>query len=86
MQKVPQKQYTIRNIPVRLDRILRKRAKDSGKSFNQVALEALMLGAGEKNRPERDFSEIIGSMTDDEAQLIEKEVQLQHKIDMGLWK
>lgn len=33
------KQYTIRNIPYHLDQRLRKRARLSGKSLNQIVLE-----------------------------------------------
>ncbi len=32
-------QYTIRNVPLRLDRVLRKRAKLTGKSLNQLVIE-----------------------------------------------
>ncbi len=39
-------QYTIRSIPEDLDRVLRQRAKRSGKSLNQVALEVMNTGAG----------------------------------------
>lgn len=35
------KQYTIRNVPPTLDRVLRKRAKLTGKSLNQVVLNDL---------------------------------------------
>lgn len=35
------KQYTIRNIPEPVDRYLRKLAKISGKSLNQVVIEEL---------------------------------------------
>lgn len=80
------RQYTIRNIPERVDRILRKRARDAGKSFNQIALEALMSGAGESLRPKRDFSEVIGSLSEKEAQQIEEEVSRQRQIDPRLWK
>lgn len=80
------KQYTIRNIPDRVDRILRKRARDARKSFNQVALEALVSGAGESLRPKRNFSEVIGSLSEKEALQIEDEVRLQHQIDPELWK
>ena len=80
------KQYTIRNIPPRLDQVLRRRAKESGKSFNQVALEALSTGAGEGLKPKRDFSEVIGSLTKKEAEEIEAEIKLQHRIDPDLWK
>jgi hypothetical protein len=80
------RQYTIRNVPDRVDRALRRRAKETRKSFNQVALEALANGAGESLKPKRDFSEIIGSLSEKEASQIEEEIGLQHQIDPGLWK
>lgn len=39
-------QYTIRSIPAKVDQALRKRAKKTGKSLNEVALEALAKGTG----------------------------------------
>jgi len=79
------RQYTIRNIPERIDRVLKRRAKETGKSFNQVALEALASGAGEGLKPKRDFSEVVGSLTEKEASRIEAEIRLQRQIDSGLW-
>lgn len=79
-------QYTLRNIPPDVDKALRRRAKISGRSFNQVALEALATGAGQEIRPKRDFSEVIGSLSEREASLIEEEIRLQHQIDPRLWK
>jgi plasmid stability protein len=80
------KQYTIRNIPDRVDRVLRQRARELGKSFNQVALEALVSGAGEALRPKRDFSEIVGSLSEKEATKIDEEIRLQRQIDEKMWK
>jgi hypothetical protein len=40
------KQYTIRNVPQPVDRYLRKRAKISGKSLNQVIIDELSEKAG----------------------------------------
>ena len=80
------KQYTIRSIPDQVDRALRRRAKESGKSFNQVALEALASGAGESLKPKRDFSEVIGSISEKEAAKIEEEIRLQRQVDPRLWK
>ncbi len=40
------KQYTVRNVPQPVDRYLRKRAKISGKSLNQVIIEELSDKAG----------------------------------------
>lgn len=36
-------QYTIRNIPPAVDRVIRKRSEQSGKSFNQTVVELLSL-------------------------------------------
>ena len=64
----------------------RKKDKDEGKSFNEVALEALVSGTGESIRPKRDFSEVVGSLSKAEAEKIEEEIRLQHQIDVELWK
>ncbi len=37
-------QYTIRNIPPVVDKAIRKRAQQTGKSFNQTAVEVLTQG------------------------------------------
>ncbi len=39
-------QYTIRNIPPRVDKVLRSRAKKQGKSFNATLVESLQKAAG----------------------------------------
>lgn len=80
------RQYTIRNVPPEVDRVLRRRAKDSTKSFNQVALEALLAGTGQSLAPKRDLRDVIGSLTKAEAAHIEEEVRLQHQIDPALWR
>lgn len=80
------KQYTIRNVPDSIDQCLQRRSKAAGKSFNQIALEALAIGANLSLKPKRDFSEIIGSLSSKEAECLENEIQLQHQIDPSLWK
>jgi len=86
MKKKAQKQYTIRNVPPHVDQVLRRKAKESGKSFNQTALEAIVLGSGAKVRPERDFGGIIGSMSEKEARELDKEVRHQRQINPKSWK
>src|SRR5262249_24607757 len=61
-------QYTIRNVPDWVDRSLRRRAKETGESFNQVALDALAAGIGERSRPKRDLAEVVGSLSRQEAE------------------
>ncbi len=80
------RQYTIRSIPDQVDRILKKRARDSRKSFNQVVLEALAAGTGETLKPKRDLSEVIGSLSKKEAETIDDEVARQRSIDPELWR
>lgn len=84
--KSPARQYTIRNVPPAVDRVLRRRAKDGAKSFNQVALEALVIGTGQSPVPRRDLSEVIGSLTKKEAAHLDEEIRLQRQIDPELWR
>src|SRR5471030_441227 len=39
-------QYTIRSIPPKVDTALRRRAQQTGRSLNEVVVEALAKGAG----------------------------------------
>lgn len=86
MKKNATRQYTIRNIPDQIDSALRRRAKLTGKSFNQVAVEALAAGAGESNLAKRDLTFLIGSMGDQEAERMESEIGTQRRVDAELWK
>lgn len=86
MKKNTKKQYTIRSIPDNVDQSLKRRSKESGKSFNQVALEALIVGSGQTLRPKRNFAGVIGSLSVKEAEKLEEEIRLQHQIDRDLWK
>lgn len=44
-------QYTIRNIPDSVDRILREQARKKGKSFNQTVVGALKQATGTSSKP-----------------------------------
>ncbi len=79
------RQYTIRNVPAEVDQVLKLRAKETGKSFNQTALEALIAGAGTVVS-RRDLSFITGSLSKDEAKRLDTEIAAQRKIDRKLWK
>ena len=63
-------QYTLRSIPPKLDKELRKRAKNSGKSLNEVSLEALAKGVGlvDDGRKFTDLDWFIGSKPKDDKQ------------------
>ena len=57
--------YVIRGIPASLDAALRERARASGKSLNEVAIEALMVGTGLTSVPRkrRDLSDLVALAT-----------------------
>ena len=82
-------QYTLRNIPKQVDQALRKRAKQQGRSLNEVALEALSLGAGitpDGSEPVkyRDLSDIAGSWVADPE--FDKIMAEQDQVDPRDWE
>ncbi|HTW48486.1 MAG TPA: hypothetical protein VMD92_11075 [Acidobacteriaceae bacterium] len=79
-------QYTIRNIPDPLDAALRRSAREKGKSLNEVALEALVRGAGLGDRRirQRDLGDIAGSWRNDRA--FDQARAAQDTIDEELWR
>ena len=82
-------QYTIRNISKQVDQALRRRAKQQARSLNDVALEALSLGAGITPNGKapvkyRDLSDIAGSYVSDPG--FERAVKEQDQIHPDDWK
>lgn len=79
-------QYTIRDIPPRLDKALRDRARTEGKSINQIAIEAFANLLGFRGEPQRrrDLSDIAGTWVEDEA--CAKALEEQDRIDPELWR
>ena len=62
-------QYTIRGIPSAVDAALRLRARASGKSLNEAAVDALTAAAGMagKRRKRRDLADVAGTWKTDKA-------------------
>ena len=79
-------QYTIRNVPARVDEALRRRARQENKSLNEVALEALLRATGLTGEPvrHRDLTDLAGTWADDPE--CEAALRAQDRIDDGLWK
>jgi plasmid stability protein len=79
-------QYTIRNIPDYLDATLRDFARREGKSLNQVAVAALVRGAGlaERELVKRDLTDIAGTWQEDPA--FDSAIAEQQKIDEAMWR
>ena len=79
-------QYTLSGIPPVLDEAIRERAKEEGKSLNEVAVEALAdgLGLGDEEIVRRDLSDIVGTWRREAA--VEAALAAQDRVDEGLWK
>jgi plasmid stability protein len=79
-------QYTIRGIPQDLDRVIRKKAERSGKSFNATVVEALTraLDLDNSDKKQSIFDRLPGSTTLDQAFF--DAIEAQSQIDPEMWK
>ena len=81
-------QYTIRNIPKKVDQALRKKAKEQGRSLNDVAIEALAVATGvvQSAKPVQriDLSDIAGTWVEDPE--FDKIMREQDQIDPEMWR
>ena len=78
-------QYTIRNVPDRVDSALRKAARMQRKGLNEIAIEALARGTGltGEARRQRDLADIAGTWQEDLA--FNRTLAAQDAIDEELW-
>ncbi len=77
-------QYTIRNIPPAVDRVLRRQAKNAGKSFNQTVVETLTKQTfGTNQVPSTDFDWLHGKLKLDEN--FDEAIAEQSRVDETLW-
>ncbi len=80
-------QYTIRDIPPAVDRVIRKRAQRAGKSFNATVVEALTiqtLGSTDIQKAKGDvFARLLGANSLDGN--FDQIVKEQSEIDDKLW-
>ncbi len=79
-------QYTIRQIPAPLDKKLREKSKLTGKSLNEIVIEALKRHEGFSDEPMRyhDLDFAIGSWEKDAV--FDKIISAQRKVDKEIWK
>jgi hypothetical protein len=79
-------QYTIRNIPPAVDRVIRKRSKQSSKSFNQTVVDLLTLQTFGTTKPPADdnFDWLFGANTLDEP--FDEAIKDLSRIDEKLWQ
>jgi hypothetical protein len=79
-------QYTIRNSPVPVDRVIRKRSKQSGQSFNQTVVDLLSLqtfGTTQISKDD-DFDWLYNKNTLDES--FDKAIKDMSQVDKKLWQ
>ncbi len=79
-------QYTIRNIPSPVDKAIKKRSKQSGKSFNQTVVDLLSLQTfGTTSVPDnQDFDWLFNKNTLDHN--FDRAIEDISQIDDKLWK
>jgi hypothetical protein len=79
-------QYTIRGVPRSVDRALRRKAREQGKSLNAFVIEALRTAAGvAAEAPEHhDLDAFIGSWVEDPE--TEAALREQRTIDEADWR
>ena len=79
-------QYTIRHVPTVVDVALRQRARAENRSLNDVAVEALMRGAGvaEDSVRYRRLDDLAGTWEEDPR--FEQALTDQDTIDADVWR
>jgi plasmid stability protein len=77
-------QYTVRNVPERVDQALRARAHQERKSINQLTLEILAEAVSENDHPKRNLASIAGTWASDAD--TEEALEDQRRIDPELWR
>jgi hypothetical protein len=81
-------QYTIRNIPAPVDKVIRKRSKQSGKSFNQTVVELLSLQTfGTTKLPsdaDNKFDWLYNKNTLDES--FDEAIENMSRVEKKLWQ
>jgi plasmid stability protein len=79
-------QYTIRNIPPGLDRVLRRIAKREGRSLNDVVIAAMSRAVGAEEEPiaHRRLDDLAGTWEEDPE--FDAAIEAQDRIDPALWR
>jgi len=80
------RQYTVRNIPPQVDRALRRKARESGKSLNAVILEELAKATDQLHAGTTydDLDELVGSWQEDKD--FDQAMGAFEAVDESLWK
>jgi hypothetical protein len=79
-------QYTIRNVPPAVDQVIRRRERQTGKSFNQTVIDLLALQTFGTTKPQADasFSWLFNAKTLDES--FDDAVEQLLRVDEKMWQ
>jgi len=78
-------QFTVRSVPSRVEKALRRKAATSGKSLNKILVEALSREAGVVQEVVyRDLDTLAGTWQDDPD--FDEVLRAQDQIDEAMWK
>ena len=80
-------QYTVRDVPAHVDRALRRRASEEGKSLNQLLRDALAKEAGgDLASPvlHHDLDALAGTWDDDPD--FDRALAEQDRVDEAMWR
>jgi hypothetical protein len=85
MKKNHSVQYTLRDIPPRVDAALRRKAKEQGVSLNRAAVQAIThgLGLSEEKPVYHDLDDLVGTWVDDPA--FDEAIRQMDTVDPDLW-
>ena len=80
-------QITIRQLPVNLERQIRRLANEKKLSLNKTIILLLKksLGVSGDERKQRDFGDLAGKWDDEEVKEFEKNTQLFTEIESEVW-
>lgn len=83
------KAITVRNLSPELARFIRDEARRQGQSLNRTVIALLEQAAGlvrpTKPRRYHDLDKYIGTMTDEDAEIVMKAVEEQRQIEPEMW-
>lgn len=83
-------QITLRISDPEIEKAIRRKAKDEGKSLNKVVLELISESTGKGKKKKRPAGESLlefaGTMTAEEAAELEEAIQIFEEIDEEMWK
>ena len=79
-------QYTLRQVPKRVDEVLRLRSRQSRRSLNEEALHALARGAGlaDEKVLHHDLDSLAGTWKEDES--FDAAIAAQDQVERKLWR